>query len=145
MGFYRVAGRTAWLRASEVGAAQAIEPEHLYRLAATGFCYVDQLSTQAAAGYVEEQSHRSGAKQSRRTELLRLLLRTPQPDRKVLDAAAEAAGTRRESADRCRACAERPLQAGPASPSRPLAPSEWVRRERPGTAAGRRRTGAADC
>ena len=39
-----------------------------------------------------EQSHRSGASQSRRTELLRLLLRTPQPDRDVLDAAAEAAG-----------------------------------------------------
>ncbi len=76
MGFYRVAGRTAWLRASEVGAAQGIQPEHLYRLAATGFCYVDQLSTQAAAGYAEEQSHRSGAKQSRRTELLRLLLRS---------------------------------------------------------------------
>jgi hypothetical protein len=93
MGFYRVAGRTAWLRASEVGAAEGIEPEHLYRLAATGFCYVDQLSTQAAAGYAEEQSHRSGAKQSRRTELLRLLLRTPQPDREVLDAAAEASGT----------------------------------------------------
>jgi len=92
MGFYRVAGRTAWQRTSEVGAAQGIEPEYLYRLAGTGFCYVDELSTQAAAGYAEEQLHRSGATQSRRTELLRLLLRTPQPDRDVLDAAAEAAG-----------------------------------------------------
>lgn len=93
MGFYRVAGRTAWLRTSEVGAAEGIEPEYLYRLAATGFGYVGELSTQAAAGYAEEQSHRSGAAQSRRAELLRLLLRTPQPDRDVLDAAAEAAGT----------------------------------------------------
>ncbi len=93
MGFYRIAARTAWLRTSEVGAAQGIEPEYLYQLAGTGFGYVDELSTQAAAGYAEEQSHRSGATQSRRTELLRLLLRTPQPDREVLDAAAEAAGT----------------------------------------------------
>ncbi len=93
MGFYRVAGRTAWQRTSEVGSAQGIEPEYLYRLAGTGFGYVDELSTQAAAGYADEQSHRSGATQSRRTELLRLLLRTPQPDRDVLDAAARAAGT----------------------------------------------------
>lgn len=92
MGFYRVAALTAWQRTSEVGAAEGIEPEHLYRLAGTGFAYVDELSTQAAAGYAEEQSRRSGATQSRRTELLRLLLRTPQPDRDVLDAAAEAAG-----------------------------------------------------
>jgi len=92
MGFYRVAARTAWQRTSEVGAAQGIEPEYLYRLAGTGFGYVDELSTQAAAGYAEEQSRRSGAVQSRRTELLRLLLRTPQPARDVLDAAAEAAG-----------------------------------------------------
>jgi hypothetical protein len=92
MSFYRIAARTAWLRTSEVGAAEGIEPEYLYRLAGTGFGYVDELSTQAAAGYAEEQSHRSSATQSRRTELMRLLLRTPQSDRDVLDGAAEAAG-----------------------------------------------------
>jgi PucR C-terminal helix-turn-helix domain len=94
MGFYRVAALTAWLRTSEVGAAEGIEPEYLYRLAGAGFSYVDELSTQAAAGFAEEHSLRSGATQSRRAELLRLLLRTPQPDRASLDAAAEAAGAR---------------------------------------------------
>ncbi len=92
MGFCRIAARTAWRRLTEVGAAQGIEPEHLYRLAETGFGHVDELSTQAAAGYADEQSHRSGATHSRRAELLRLLLRDPQPDGDVLAAAAHAAG-----------------------------------------------------
>lgn len=92
MGFYRIAGQTAWRRLTEVGAAQGIEPEFLYRLAETGFGYVDELSTQAAAGYAEEHSHRSGATHSRRSELLRMLLREPKLERDVLEPAARAAG-----------------------------------------------------
>ena len=92
MGFYRIAGQTAWRRLTEVGAAEGIEPEFLYRLAETGFGYVEELSTQAAAGYAEEHSHRSGATHSRRSELLRMLLREPKPDRDVLEHAARAAG-----------------------------------------------------
>ena len=92
MGFYRIAGQTAWRRLTQVGAAQGIEPRYLYRLAETGFGYVEELSTQAAAGYADEQSHRSGATHSRRNELLRLLLREPKLDRDVLEVAARAAG-----------------------------------------------------
>ena len=92
MGFYRIAGQTAWRRLTEVGAEQGIEPEFLYRLAETGFGYVEELSTQAAAGYADEHSHRSGATHSRRSEFLRLLLRDPKPDREALEPAARAAG-----------------------------------------------------
>ena len=92
MGFYRIAGQTAWRRLTEVGAAQGIEPQFLYRLAETGFGYVEELSTQAAAGYADEHSHRTGATHSRRSEFLRLLLRESKPDRDALAPAAHAAG-----------------------------------------------------
>ena len=79
MGFYRIAGQAMWRRVAELGAQLGARPEDLYRLAETGFGCVDELSTHAAAGFSEEQSHRSGASQSRRSEFVRLLLREPQP------------------------------------------------------------------
>jgi hypothetical protein len=90
MSFYRIAGQTMWRRLTEIGAAGGIEPRDLYRLAETGFGCVDELSSQAAAGFAEEQSHRSGASHSRRSELVRLLLEDPQPARDVLEASARA-------------------------------------------------------
>ncbi len=92
MGFYRIAGQAMWRRIAELGARQGARPEDLYRLAETGFGCVDELSTQAAAGFSEEQSHRSGAAHSRRSEFVRLLLREPQPAADVLEAAARTAG-----------------------------------------------------
>ncbi len=92
MSFYRIAARTMWRRLAEVGAASGVEPKDLYRLAETGFGCVDELSTQAAAGFADEQSYRSGASHSRRSELVRLLLKDPQPDGEILETAAEAVG-----------------------------------------------------
>jgi len=92
MGFYRIAGQAMWRRIAELGASVGARPEDLYRLAETGFGCVDEVSTQAAAGFSEEQSHRSGAAHSRRSEFVRLLLREPQPPAGVLEAAAETAG-----------------------------------------------------
>lgn len=92
MGFYRIAGQTMWRRLTEDGVARGLEPRDLYHLAETGFGCVDELSTQAAAGFAEEQSHRSGASRSRRSELVRLLLKQHQPDPEVLQAAARAVG-----------------------------------------------------
>jgi hypothetical protein len=92
MGFYRIAGQAMWRRVAELGAQLGARPEDLYRLAETGFGCVDEISTHAAAGFSEEQSHRSGASQSRRSEFVRLLLRAPQPPADVLEAAAEIAG-----------------------------------------------------
>jgi PucR-like helix-turn-helix protein len=92
MSFYRIAGQTMWRRLTEVGAAVGIEPKQLYRLAETGFGCVDELSTQAAAGFAEEHSHRSGASHSRRSELVRLLLSDPPVPRDALQAAAHAVG-----------------------------------------------------
>lgn len=92
MRIYTIAGQTAWRRLTEVGTAQGIPPEDLYLLAETGFGYVEELSTQAAAGFAEEQSHRSGASHTRRSELVRLLLSEPQPEPGVLLAQARAVG-----------------------------------------------------
>jgi hypothetical protein len=92
MSFYRIAGQTMWRRLTEVGTAAGIAPQHLYRLVETGFGCVDELSTQAAAGFAEEQSHRSGASHSRRSELVRLLLHDPPPTGEVLESAAHAVG-----------------------------------------------------
>jgi hypothetical protein len=91
MGFYRLAAQTMWRRVAELGAAQGARPEDLYRLAETGFGCVDEISTQAAAGFSDEHSHRSGAAHSRRSEFVRLLLRDPQPPAEVLKAAARTA------------------------------------------------------
>jgi hypothetical protein len=92
MGFYRTAAQTMWRRLAEVGAAGGVEPQDLYRLAETGFGCVDELSTEAAAGFAEEQSHRSGASHSRRSELVRLLLMDPQPAHDALEGAARTVG-----------------------------------------------------
>jgi hypothetical protein len=92
MGFYRLAAQTMWRRVAELGSSQGARPEDLYRLAETGFGCVDEISTQAAAGYSEEHSHRSGAAHSRRSEFVRLLLRDPQPPAEALRAAARTAG-----------------------------------------------------
>jgi hypothetical protein len=92
MGFYRLAAQTMWRRLTEVGAEHGIAPEHLYRLAETGFGTVEQISTQAAEGFTEEQAHRSIASRSRRGELVRLVLSEPQPDAGALAAAATEVG-----------------------------------------------------
>jgi hypothetical protein len=92
MGFYRLAGQTMWRNVARLGTEQGVRAEDLYMLAETGFGCVDQLSTQAAAGFAEETSHRSGAAHSRRSEFARLLLRDPQPPAEVLREAAHAAG-----------------------------------------------------
>ncbi len=65
MGFYRIAGQTMWRRLTELAEDSGAAPQDVYRLAETGFGCVDELSTQAAAGFAEEQSHRSGATNSR--------------------------------------------------------------------------------
>jgi hypothetical protein len=84
MGFYRIAAQTVWRRVAAIGSARGARPQDLYRLAESGFGCVDELSTRAAAGFAEEQSQRSGASHSRRSELVRLLLRDPQPGPEVL-------------------------------------------------------------
>jgi hypothetical protein len=92
MGFYRLAAQAMWRRLTEVAAARGLAPEDLYRLAETGFGCVEEISTQAAAGYAEEHSHRSGTSRSRRSELVRLLLKAPQPEPDVLRAAGREVG-----------------------------------------------------
>ncbi|MHB8531674.1 MAG: hypothetical protein ACYDC2_03030, partial [Solirubrobacteraceae bacterium] len=92
MGFYRTAAQTMWRATSALGEESGARPENLYRLAESGYECVEEVSTQAAAGFAAEQSHRSGAAQTRRSEFVRLLLRVPQPAPETLRAAARTAG-----------------------------------------------------
>jgi hypothetical protein len=92
MGFYRLAAQAIWRRLTEVAAERGLAPADLYRLAETGFGCVEEISTQAAAGYADEHSHRSGTSRSRRGELVRLLLKTPPPDPDALREAGLEAG-----------------------------------------------------
>jgi hypothetical protein len=89
---YRVAGQTMWRQLTAAGTAQGIPPAELYRLAETGFGCLDEVSTQAAEGFAEEHSHRSGVSRSRRGELVRLVLEQPQPARETLERAAAEGG-----------------------------------------------------
>ena len=79
MGFYRSTAQMMWRTVCGAGAACGIAPADLYRLAETGFGCVEELASQAANGFSEEHALRSGASQSRRSELVRLLLAQPQP------------------------------------------------------------------
>jgi hypothetical protein len=92
MAFYRIAGQAMWRHVAQLGSELGARPADLYRLAETGFGCVDEISTQAARGFSEEHSHRSGAAHSRRSEFVRLLLRDPHPTEEVLEGAAEIAG-----------------------------------------------------
>ncbi len=92
MGFYRSTAQMMWRTVCGAGAACGIAPADLYRLAETGFGCVEELSSQAANGFSEESSLRSGASQSRRSELVRLLLAEPQPPLAALRELASSVG-----------------------------------------------------
>jgi PucR C-terminal helix-turn-helix domain len=89
---YRAAGQKAWRALTRVGTEQAVPPADLYQLAELGFACLDEISTQAAAGFTEEDAHRSGAARSRRSELVQVLLEEPPPAAEVLARAAAEAG-----------------------------------------------------
>ncbi len=92
MSFYRISAQAMWRRLCELGTEGGIEPADLYRLAETGFGWVEEISTQAANGFAEEHSRRRGASHSRRSELVWLLLEEPQPSAAILEAAARGVG-----------------------------------------------------
>ena len=89
---YRFAGQTMWRQLTRVGTEQGVAPADLYRLAENGFGCLDEISTQAAAGFTEEESHRSGAARSRRSELVQVLLEDPPPGTEQITRAAAEAG-----------------------------------------------------
>jgi hypothetical protein len=91
---YRVGARVAWRRVAEAARRQGADPEQLALLAEAIFAYIDELSADSVEGYAQAQREQEGERQSRRRELLALLLREPTAEEADLRAAAEAADWR---------------------------------------------------
>jgi hypothetical protein len=71
---YQLGARVAWRRMSRRALEEGLEPGALAALAEAVFCFVDQLSSASAAGYLSEQSEAAAARERSRDELVELLL-----------------------------------------------------------------------
>src|SRR5215210_8034755 len=91
---YRIGARVAWRRISAGARRHGVDPDQLAVLAEAIFAYIDELSADSVEGYAQAQREQEGERQSRRRELLALLLRDPPPDEAELRAAAQAADWR---------------------------------------------------
>ncbi len=91
---YRVGARVAWRRVSAAARRQGADPEELELLAEAIFAYIDELSADSVEGYAQAQREQEGERQSRRRELLALLLSDPPAADAEVRAAAQAAGWR---------------------------------------------------
>src|SRR5919108_52215 len=91
---YRVGARVAWRRVSAAARRAGADPEQLALLAEAVFAYIDELSADSVEGFAQAQREQEGERQSRRRELVALLLREPPADEAELRAAAQGAGWR---------------------------------------------------
>ena len=89
---YRVGARIAWREMAKLGAAEAIEPTTMYKLAEAIFAYIDRWAAASVAGFTEAEAIHVGALQARRHALVELLASRTLPDREELDRRTEAAG-----------------------------------------------------
>jgi sugar diacid utilization regulator len=90
---YQLGARVAWRQMSQRALAGGLEPTALAALAEAVFCFVDQLSSASAAGYLSEQSEAAAARERSRDELVELLL-SDRSDSAAVQAAAVRAGWR---------------------------------------------------
>jgi hypothetical protein len=88
---YQLGARVAWRQMSERALESGLAPDALAALAEAVFCFVDQLSSASAAGYMAEQSEAAGARERSRDELVELLL-SDRSDSASVIAAAHRAG-----------------------------------------------------
>jgi hypothetical protein len=88
---YQVGARLVWRHMSQRAVAEGLAPEALAALAESVFCFVDQLSSSSAAGYLAEQSEAAAARERWRDELVDLLL-SDRSDSSTVRAAALRAG-----------------------------------------------------
>src|SRR3954452_14604815 len=71
---YQLGARQTWRLISRQALRHELPPEVLTALAESVFCFVDQLSSASAAGYLDEQSESAAAREQSRDELVELLL-----------------------------------------------------------------------
>jgi hypothetical protein len=88
---YQLGARVTWRRLSQHALTAGLPPTALAALAEAVFCFVDQLSSASAAGYLSEQSEAAAARERSRDELVDLLL-SDRSDTTAIAAAAARAG-----------------------------------------------------
>jgi PucR C-terminal helix-turn-helix domain len=88
---YQLGARVAWRQMSQRALSHGLRPNALAALAEAVFCFVDQLSSASAAGYLSEQSEAAAARERSRDELVDLLL-SDRSDTSSVRAAALRAG-----------------------------------------------------
>lgn len=71
---YQVGARITWRQLSQRALRAELPPNELSALAESVFCFVDQLSSASAAGYLSEHSEAAAARERYRDELVELLL-----------------------------------------------------------------------
>ncbi|HTZ43358.1 MAG TPA: helix-turn-helix domain-containing protein [Jatrophihabitans sp.] len=90
---YQLGARQTWRLISRQALLHDLPPEVLTALAESVFCFVDQLSSASAAGYLDEQSESAAAREQSRDELVELLL-SDRSDSQAVRTAALRAGWR---------------------------------------------------
>ncbi|MFL6164438.1 MAG: PucR family transcriptional regulator [Jatrophihabitantaceae bacterium] len=90
---YQLGARQTWRLISRQALRHGLPPEGLTALAESVFCFVDQLSSASAAGYLSEQSESAAAREQCRDELVELLL-SDRGDSQAVRTAALRAGWR---------------------------------------------------
>jgi PucR C-terminal helix-turn-helix domain len=90
---YQLGARQTWRLISRQALRHELPPEVLTALAESVFCFVDQLSSASAAGYLDEQSESAAAREQSRDELVELLL-SDRSDSQAVATAALRAGWR---------------------------------------------------
>jgi PucR C-terminal helix-turn-helix domain len=88
---YQVGARLVWRHMSRRAVQSGVAPDSLAALAESVFCFVDQLSSASAAGYLSEQSEAAASRERWRDELVELLL-SDRSDTSIVRAAALRAG-----------------------------------------------------
>jgi len=90
---YQLGARQTWRLIARQSLQHELSPEVLTALAESVFCFVDQLSSASAAGYLDEQSESAAAREQSRDELVELLL-SDRSDSQAVRTAALRAGWR---------------------------------------------------
>ncbi|MEU6129119.1 helix-turn-helix domain-containing protein [Saccharopolyspora sp. NPDC047091] len=88
---YRLGARLAWRRTARIGERARIAPRTMLLLGEAIYAHIDELAALSVEGFAEAQARAAGTRARRRRRLLELLLTDPQPPRRILAEAAEAA------------------------------------------------------
>lgn len=88
---YRIGARVAWRRLATAGLEAGMAPRTLILFAESIFAYIDELSSESAEGFTQEQAERAGETERRRVALIELLVRDPPSEASAVAGAAERA------------------------------------------------------